>query len=72
MNTIHLFLDSGHWMAQFKGPYGEAIKAVFGTNVVPTIFTEITPEYRVLKAMAHLNPSCCVTIGLSREDRSAE
>ena len=54
---ITLFREGGSWMAR-SAAYVEA----FGTDTIPTAFTEYENEYAVVYAIRRLNPGVIVSV----------
>lgn len=50
------------WLAEFRGPIGEQITALCGTDTVRTGFSGHLPRAVVCSAMALLNPNAAVTV----------
>ena len=57
---IELSLGRSGWLADFKG--NQEIKKLFGTTVIPTPFTELTPAALVKEAVQFLNPGAVVVL----------
>ena len=59
MEHIELTLTDAGWMARSDDP---EVQRLFGTNTVPTAYTERTSAERVLSAIQMLNPDAIVVI----------
>lgn len=55
--TITLFKADGVWMAHYSGPGREDITNLFGTDTLPTAFTEKAHPYKVFAEIERLNPT---------------
>lgn len=56
--TIRLYRSGGYWMAQFVGD-AETMR-LFGTDSLPTPFTDAAPFDAVYRTILRLNPGSCV------------
>lgn len=57
--TIHLFRGKDAWMSRFSDP---EIRALFGTDTIPTAFTLRADKEMVRSTIARLNPGAVITI----------
>ena len=60
MKQIRLEKTRTGWNAQFLD--GGAVKALFGTDTIPTAFTELADSHTVLTAITKANPGFVVSI----------
>lgn len=56
LNRIDLRLIDGLWIAEYRGPYAEYMRAEFGSTSAPTPFTSLTPAADVERAIRNRNP----------------
>ena len=61
-STIVLFKANGSWMATTKGPKALEQIELFGTNTLPTAFTDRASWLTVRKEIEALNPGCVIQI----------
>lgn len=61
-SVISLGIMNGTWMANYSGPCMVEIMGLFGTNMLPTAFTEKTPAETVRQSIAALNPGVIVRV----------
>lgn len=54
MYKITLFKQNGSWMARSTNP---RVKELFGTDTIPTAFTDAAPHAEVIARIRELNPS---------------
>ena len=61
-DTIELFVANGAWMARSIGPQAAKIRALFGTDILPTAFTSEAVPTVVKRAIEKLNPGVEVNL----------
>lgn len=60
--TITLIRTSGGWSAKFSGKAGEQIRALFGTDTLPTAFTSEADPRRVQAEIKRQWPVCYIRL----------
>lgn len=58
-SVITLFKENGSWMALNTDP---KVKALFGTDTLPTAFTDNAKSWDVYNEISRLNPNSYVVI----------
>lgn len=62
MNRLKIMAVEGTWAVDFSGDDSrEEIERLFGTEIVPTPYTTLTPRERVVAAIQRQNPGCTVS-----------
>ncbi len=59
MTNIRIFKSNNSWIAQSDDP---EVKRLFGTDMIPTAFTERAPASVVLAELRRLNPDATVEL----------
>ena len=59
MPTIKLHRGADAWYATFSDP---EVRKAFGTNTIPTAYTNRAPAAQVFRAISELNPNALVEI----------
>ncbi len=62
-NRIEIYKGADGWMAQFMGAQAVEIRRLFGTDTLPTAYTERAPADIVWGALAEQNPGQSITYG---------
>ena len=63
MPDLVIYRSNGQWMSDCLGTPQEAeVKALFGTTILPTPWTDQTPGNTVAKELARLNPGYNIVI----------
>jgi hypothetical protein len=62
MTTITLTCTPTGWMATFRGPMAQEIRAAFGTDTIPTAYTAAAPADKVLRDVGARFRDCAVCI----------
>lgn len=63
MKRIHLFRAAGSWHARYTN--APDVVAAFGTDTIPTAFTDRAAPLVVFEEILRLNPGCNVSIDRS-------
>lgn len=61
-NQIFLFKAPQGWMAWHKGPHASEIRELFGTDTIPTAFTERAEPEAVRREITKRNPRADVRV----------
>lgn len=62
IDTLTVHKQAGQWVVTFKP--GKRIRELFGTNTIPTPFTDKTDARTVLSKIQSLNPKDIVQLGM--------
>jgi hypothetical protein len=60
MNQIRIHLGESGWLATYQGPHAEQIRAAFGQDTIPTIYTSGCPIGVVIAELRVRNPGARV------------
>jgi hypothetical protein len=59
MELIEVYKNGGHWVAKYNNP---EIVELFGTDVLPTAFTESASADLVYSELQARNPDCNILV----------
>ena len=61
MDTIALTIENGSWVAKHTGAHAAEVIDLFGSDTIPTAFTDVAPYNVVVAKIRQLNPTCVVS-----------
>jgi len=59
MHTLKIYLNGGGWWVEDNDP---TVKALFGSDTLPTAYTDVTPAAEVVAHLTRLNHDAQVTL----------
>lgn len=65
--TITLTLVGSQWLAVYSEPMAAKLRKMFGTDTIPTAFSELAEPERVKREIGELNPECEIKMVVAEE-----